>query len=355
MITYMNDIKVSVIIPAYNCEKVVGDTIKSVLNQKLTEFEVILLNDGSTDNTLSVLEKLTKHDNRVKIITLKNGGPAKARNLGITQAVGKYIYFLDSDDTIHEDMLFDMYDLAQKNSLDICACGYTMDNLESGTKKDFLHTSFVARDKEAFRAELMSLIKDHLMYVVWNKLFNRMFILENHINFTDFLSGEDRLFNIQCFKFVERFGFINKPYYQYFLRGQASLANKYISNRFEATLKAHLDLTRAYKDMGIYTHKNKSYLDFVFVKGIMACFCQMFLKACPLSKKQKLSYIKSTLDMPWVIDAISSYDDEIAYSKHINKILRGGNINLIYLTAKTIYVMQTRFSGLYHGIKHKHK
>ena len=107
--------------------------------------------------------------------------------------------------------------------------------------------------------------------------------------------------------------------------------------------------------MGIHTKKNKNYIDFVFCKGIMACFCQLFLDECKMTKKEKLEYIKNTLEMPWVIEAIQNHDDEIVYSKRINKILRSGNTKLIYITAKSIYIMQTKFNSSYQKIKHNIK
>lgn len=350
-------IKVSIIIPAYNCAKIIGETIKSVLSQKLKEIEVIILNDGSTDNTLEVIESLTYNDKRVKILSLLNGGPAKARNVGINHAVGEYIFFLDSDDLIDNDMLFDMYNHSVANKLDVCACGYQMESVIDGKVniKEFKFPAFVATNQEDFRERLMPLIKSHMMYVVWNKLFRRMFIMENHISFTDFLSGEDRLFNIETFKHIERFAFIDKPYYRYFLRGKESLANKYIANRFESTLKAHLDLIMTYKNMEMYTQKNKKYIEFVFIKGVMACFSQMFLPACPLSKEEKLNYIRTTIDMPWVKEAVQSYDEEFVYSKHVNRLLRKGNVKRIYSMAKLIFLMQTKFNNLYQRIKHNKK
>lgn len=350
-------VKVSVIVPAYNCEKIIGDTIKSVLTQRLTEIEVIILNDGSTDNTLGVIEALTASDKRVKVISLINGGPAKARNVGINHAIGEYICFLDSDDLIAPDMLIEMYDKSTENQLDVCACGYQMETVvnDRTSVKTFKFPEFIATNKDSFRDKLMPLIKAHMMYVVWNKLFRRMFILENQIRFTDFLSGEDRLFNIQTFKHIERFAFVDKAYYRYFMRGKGSLANKYISNRFEATLKAHLDLILAYKSMELFNSKNKKYIEFVFIKGVMACFSQMFLPACPLNKAEKLNYIKTTIDLHWVTEAVQSHDEEFLYSKYINRALRKGNVKSIYNIAKFIHVMQTKFNNAYQRIKHNRK
>lgn len=348
---------VSVIIPAYNCSKFIRDTLSSVTNQTLREIEILIINDGSTDDTLSILEQINADDERIKIINVENGGPAKARNIGISRSSGKYIYFMDSDDIISDTMLFDMYSLANRESLQVCACGYIMENAETKTThtQEFLYEGFVTHTQDQFRMRLMPMIKAHLMYVVWNKLYERNFIVYNKIEFTDYLSGEDRLFNTHTFKHISRFGFINKAYYRYFLRGQSTLANRYVKNRFEAALKCHLELIWAYKEMGMYNEKNKAYIDFVFIKGVMSCFTQLNSKACPLSKRQKRAYISTTLDMPWVKEALKSHDDEFSYSKRINSILRTGNTSLICMTAKAIFVMQFKLNKVYLKLKHSVK
>lgn len=351
----VSDIKVSVIIPAYNCEKVIPQTLNALTGQTFTSLEILVLNDGSTDSTRLTVEQLASEDRRIKVISLKNGGPAKARNVGLSQAVGEYVIFVDSDDLLEPDAVEQMYNLASKNGLDICACGYVMETPDGQPMNIFAHPGFVAQTKEAFREQLTSLIKAHMMYVIWNKLYRRAFLLEHNLVFTDFLSGEDRLFNIQSFKHIASFGFIDRPLYHYIQWGKSSLANKYISNRFESTLKAHLDIMRAYKEMGMFTQKNNSYLEFIFIKGIVACFCQMFLPACPLSRAQKYQYIRSTLEMPWVKEAVKSYDEEFAYSKRVNAVLRKGNVRNIYLMAKAIYIMQSKFGGLFQKMKHKRK
>lgn len=343
---------ISVIIPAYNCERFIQATIGSLVSQTYKEIEVIVINDGSTDKTLDILTKLQQSDNRIKVVTVPNGGPAVARNKGISLAMGEYLYFMDADDVIESTMLEDMQLLCAEENLDACACGYTMIDADSGHKTEFLFESFVARSEGEYRERLMPMIKAHLMYVVWNKLFKTSMIKENNITFLNYLSGEDRLFNTHTFCNIERFGFVNKPYYSYFLRGQASLANKYVENRFEAALKCHLELVWSYRNMGLYNTENKAYIDFIFIKGVMSCITQLNAKACPLTHKQKMVYIKGILELTWVQEAIGSVDDEFSYSKRIAKIFRTKNPTLIYLCSKAIFYLQFKFNKLYLKIKH---
>ena len=113
-----NNIKVSVIIPVYNVEKYVEKSVLSILNQTLKNIEIIIINDGSTDSSLSILTELAKTDNRIRIISTQNNGLSIARNLGIHTATGEYIYFFDSDDIVEKDTLEKCYQKCQLQNLD---------------------------------------------------------------------------------------------------------------------------------------------------------------------------------------------------------------------------------------------
>lgn len=346
--------KVSIIIPAYNCAELVPATIKSLQAQTLKDFELIIINDGSKDNTLEVLENFQKIDSRIKLITVENAGPANARNLGIEAATGEYLFFMDSDDLVDPDMLSDMYKTSSENSLDVICCGYNMENISTSVPqiKSFGYPSFVAEDKSAFHQKLMDMVKAHLMYVVWNKLYKTAFIKENNLRFEHFFSGEDRIFNIGTFAKINRFGCIDKQYYRYFLRGQQTLANRYVENRFEAALKCHIAFIESYKQMGLYDDKNRAYIDFAFVKMVMACFTQLNSKGCNMSFSQKKKYIANILANELVKEALNADDDQFGYSKIINRILKSNNKTLIYLTSKGIFAMQFKFNALYLKLKH---
>lgn len=349
--------RLSVIIPAYNCEGSVGATLDSILAQTLPDFEVILVNDGSTDGTAAVLASYAKRDSRVRFLTVENGGPARARNLGISEATGDYLYFMDSDDLILPDMFETLLPLAEERQLDVVACGYTMDNLE--TKKPHIRTfgfdAFTALTAEDFRGRLTDLIRAHQMYVIWNKLYRTAMIRENGIEFPDFLSGEDRLFNTQTFPHIRRFAFVDRPFYRYFLRGQQTLANRYVANRFDAALRCHTELLAAYDAMGLATPETRSALDFAFVKGVMSCFTQLNAKGCPLRWKEKRAVIGEVLAHPLVQSAIRSNDSSFGYSKLVSGVLRSGNRTLIYLMAKAIFLLQFRLNNLYLNLKHRVK
>lgn len=117
------DILVSVIVPIYNAERYISETIKSILNQSLNDIEIILVNDGSTDSSLTICEQYLQKDSRIKLVNQNNSGVSIARNNGLKLANGEYVFFMDSDDTIDPNFLNSSYNVAKKQNLDIVVVG----------------------------------------------------------------------------------------------------------------------------------------------------------------------------------------------------------------------------------------
>ena len=145
-----NNISISIIIPVYNAGKFLVETIESVLQQNFESFELILINDGSTDDSAAICEDYHKNDARIKYFAQKNYGVSVARNLGLSYAVGEYIYFLDSDDTLDPDFLKTSYDVAKRENSDIVIVGeYYCKRLPNVTAlptcAQFLRSDFLKR------------------------------------------------------------------------------------------------------------------------------------------------------------------------------------------------------------------
>lgn len=116
--------KISIVVPIYNAEKYLERCIQSILVQTYSDFEVLLINDGSKDNSIKICQQYEKKDNRIKVIDKKNEGVSQTRNQGIKIARGKYIQFIDSDDFIEPNMLEEMLEKAEKEEVDVCICGF---------------------------------------------------------------------------------------------------------------------------------------------------------------------------------------------------------------------------------------
>lgn len=168
-------VKVSVIVPIYNVEEYINKCIDSILNQTFKEFELILVNDGSTDNSGNICDTYKSIDDRVRVIHKDNGGLSDTRNFGIKSATGEFLYFIDGDDFIHEDTLESMYNSIIKTNSDIAICNMIRYYGEKDTEKFYSPVGKIKVLDENYRFETLR------QPSVCNKMFKS--ILFNNIKF----------------------------------------------------------------------------------------------------------------------------------------------------------------------------
>ena len=200
---------ISVIIPVYNNEKYLEKCLESVLAQTYANIQVIAIDDGSTDMSGEILDQYAMKDSRIEVYHNQNSGVSLARNCGITYAVGEFITFVDSDDTLEPDMYKNLLQQFDKDTIDIVHCGYKKIQLD-GTSKVILGTN----QRYFFDCEygLTHLLKGDLFTgALWNKIYRRSIL--SGINFDKNISiNEDVLFNFYAFKKARNSIFIDKPY-----------------------------------------------------------------------------------------------------------------------------------------------
>ncbi len=230
--------KISIIIPVYNAESYLNQCLDTVINQSLDDIEIILINDGSTDNSLDICYKYSKKDSRVKVIDKKNEGPSVARNLGITSASGKYICFIDADDWIELDMCKKLYNDIEFNNADFIMCNFIKQTEGQEELIDSGINSKILCGKDITYSLIIPLIEKkgigiHKLATFrgpWGKLYKRETILQNKISFKkDLIIGEDFMFNceylIEAKKVV-----INKEYFYNYRINNSSITIKYKEN-----------------------------------------------------------------------------------------------------------------------------
>ncbi len=210
-------VKVSVISPIYNGEKYLYNFLKSVCNQTLTDIEIILVDDGSNDNSREICYEFAKMDKRIKIYTQKNKGPGIARNLGLKEATGKYIYFCDPDDYLDQNLLKDNYLLAEKNKANLVVFGIYNENNDGILINKVIPSKGFYYFNIDFRKIFIHLYYNNLLYVVWNKLYLRS-SLRNH-RFSSIKYGEDTRFNLDHYSNVSRVLYNDNCYYHYIKGG----------------------------------------------------------------------------------------------------------------------------------------
>ena len=194
-------------------EKYIRETLESVLAQTFTDYEVIMVNDGSTDGSLSVLREYADKYENFKLIDQNNFGLSKARNAGVSASTGEYIAFLDSDDFLAPEFLEVLYNGAVQNDADISCCNYYLYYDKSKTK---IYMPFTAKtgiySNEVAMKKLILDTTSH--FFMWNKLFKRSLFIENNIVFYD-MYFEDVAVCPQLFFYANKVAFINKALYYY--------------------------------------------------------------------------------------------------------------------------------------------
>ncbi len=198
--------KISVIIPVYNVEKYLRRCLNSVLSQSFDNWEAICINDGSTDNSLVILDKYASKDSRIKVISQKNMGLSMARNNGLAQACGKYICFLDSDDFIDKNFLLNLYKEITQTKADVAMAPTRYLN-DKKTKTDVFEHKILT----TFQEKVSSLPHGGC----WNKLYSRQFLLEHNIQFPKDLYWEDNIFTIKACYFSNQIAVIDEGCYNY--------------------------------------------------------------------------------------------------------------------------------------------
>ncbi|MBR3517692.1 MAG: glycosyltransferase family 2 protein [Lachnospiraceae bacterium] len=181
--------EISIIIPVYNKRRYLKRTVKLLLEQTFCDYELILIDDGSTDGSGPLCDTLAEADPRVRTIHTKNQGVSAARNLGIRKAAGKYIGFIDGDDTVDKTFLEKLYAAIEKDAAGLAVCGYS----------EISGNSRIARSLETsdMGCELYDLIRYNVLCVLWNKLFVRKKI--RHPFIENLSTAEDSLFCIQYY------------------------------------------------------------------------------------------------------------------------------------------------------------
>ena len=340
-----NSIKISVIMPVYNVEEYLPKAIESVLNQTLGDFQLFLVDDGSTDKSGIICDKYESHDKRVKVLHQKNSGAHNARNNALKLATGEYVCFFDSDDYIESNMLEDLYNLAIKYNSEIIISGFfintyynsnnyivlnyipvTTNNLDIenfNNKNDFRVNSYINFDKNMF-------------YPPWNKLYKLSYIKNNNITFP-ITYRDDFPFVLNVIKDVSNVTYTKHQYYHFIRKRSDSETQKYVANLYEKREEEHNEMLSIFKYWGLENDKNS--LEMIsrrYIDRIIECLVNLFNSQCTLDKTNKLKLISQYINSNNFDNCIKKAKPKKLHLKIIYIILKTKSIPLVYLMSKFI-------------------
>ena len=254
--------KVSVIIPVYNAEKYLQKTLDSLCRQTLKDFEVICVDDGSSDNSLAILRQNAEKDPRFRVLTQQHQYAGAARNLGTDHAEGKYLIFLDADDLFYPDMLEAAWSKAENNTADICV--FPAEGFFEDTGKTFPMPNTCRpgpRQQGVFsRKDDPDEILTFTGPAPWNKLYRRDFVLGNGLRFQHLQNSNDVAFVISSLAFADRICTLDKPLLRYRAFNKNSLQGSKDRN-YLAFYEAQTEVERLLRDRGLYVDLERSFIN----------------------------------------------------------------------------------------------
>lgn len=229
----MNNPKVSVIIPVYNTEPYVEAALRCITQQTLSEIEIIIINDGSTDNSLAIVNKIAGEDKRVLVFTQENQGLSMARNAGVSRATGEFIYFMDSDDLLEIDTLELCYAKCTREELDFVFfdADLLVDSSMEQYQWNYIRTKDIPKDIHN-GADMLAFQLKHHKYKspVWLNFIRHTFIKGINLTFYPGINHEDELYTPLLYLNATRVGFISRAFFKRRIR-QASIMTQAFSRK----------------------------------------------------------------------------------------------------------------------------
>lgn len=293
---------VSIIVPVYNSERYIDRCLNSLVNQTYPNIEIIIINDGSTDNSLDIIMDYAEKDNRITIYNQSNQGVSAARNLGLEKTNGKYITFVDSDDYVSFDMISEMlYKIQCERTIVFC------DNKEIWEKnteerKLFLTSSTLTLSREFVIREIA---RGHAG-LVCGKLFEKRIVDENNIRFDNNVNVcEDQLFFLEVISHCKHFIHIPRSLYNYDRRNESSVTVRYHENAIENQLYVIKKIENILKENITNTHYIEEILDSRYWAAIHYCISNELNDIRKIDKSRNIELIISNENFIEVVERSS--------------------------------------------------
>lgn len=335
MVENKNDL-ISIVVPVYNVEKYLAECVESLLSQSYTNIEIILVDDGSTDNSLSLCYNYQKNDERIRTYAKNNEGLGLTRNYGISKATGKYICFVDSDDYLFSDAIESMYKVALESNADVISANTVYKEMpmdvciqEGEYNSERIHHYLMNHIMGNYPGK-----KDAYTYTATAKLYKLETLKKHRIQFPSErkLIWEDLVFSTSLFPKCEKIYIMHKPVY-YYRYNDSSLTHKYVPGKFEKIITLYkymlkqLYLLHLSKETELRLNNN-------FLGHIRTCIKLEVFYASKNGKKHAISEIKKICNS----DVVNSIIDSIPADTY-NRSQKLYNICIKKRLVKCVYCL----------------
>ena len=332
----------SIIVPIFNGQIYLKKFIENIQSQSFENFELILVNDGSIDETETICEKYEKRDSRIVVINKKNEGSGPARNDGLRIAKGKYIMFVDCDDYFEKNYLEILYNTISENKVDLVICGQT-DVINS---KKIIYKKIVPQyreytNKEDIRLDYIKLKKIGIADVLWNKIYSNKIIKDNKLMFPDLRRGQDAVFNITYFDKINSCITVEKALYYYRKNSLSNIFDKFPKNHYEIICKENMSIEKQIQKWGVYDKYSKEYLDIHFMRAVFSALTNAFNPKWNFNFISKYNYIKNIISKTKVKYGCHIYEQYSLYEKLIIILIKK-NLVLFLMIVLEIKILKKK-------------
>lgn len=295
-----NNPKISIIVPIYNAENCLDRCMRSIYAQTFTDYEIILVNDGSTDNSAALCRGYADRDGRVTYIEKENGGAGSARNAGMDAAKGDYLAFPDCDDWFEPGMYEALYALAESGGYDMVFSGVNYYKQAGGGDTAYSRTQNIKAvafgDREACRKNIMTFFPTTTIFdVPWNKLYKRSVAADNGLRFTDIRRCQDATFNIDFFNLINSAASVDRAYYNYLENTDADVQRKFPKDYIDITNFYFPHLIGILTEWGVYEGDIRRHYDSTYVLSVYSAADRYDNPRWGLNKQQQRAYILDCL------------------------------------------------------------
>lgn len=332
---------ISIVIPVYNAESLLNLTLDTLLNQVDNECEIILVNDGSTDNSAVICETYADAYNNITVIHQNNFGPSVARNNGLKLAKGEYITFLDSDDHVNPNWYSIISTTIKNNAPDLIITGFQM-SIKREKKIKFMKSNKPYPRIVEGNVNIIKLIPeliDELVFnPLWNKVYKKKIINYYNIRMDPKVKlGEDFLFNLNYFKFINTLVVDENETYNYLITDDG-LTRRYIDDKFNKLLPVTIEFKKFLEEHKFsYEGYHKRLL-----RNVYNSTMELSRKRSNISKTDQHSSVDQMLKNPYVEEFLKDYRPKSIKSKLLINILRTKNTRLILFASNMLYIVRNK-------------
>ncbi len=328
--------KVSIIVPVYNMEQVLGKCIADLLSQTYPNIEIILVDDGSTDRTLQVCQEFASRDQRIKVVHTHNQGCSMARNTGMEQADGYYAFFMDADDNLEADAIEVMVDTMERENSDYAIFGHR--SINSRGRETYSQSYANATVDASELRRNYGRADDRNIYNIQRAIWNKMFVLsklkQNNIRFTNVRRHDAEVFVSRYLDIADRVSFIDRLFYTYNKDDYQKILGKLPADYIDEigrTMQLRMDLFTAWNP------DNHTAFDFLRDEYTQRLFRALELSFHPkmnFDRRQRLAWLREVIKREEVQAAFAGKRFDSRYRNTVCALVKGKKAHLLYCLLK---------------------